>query len=169
MRDILRPILFLISLSITICIALIPSYVGISLPGFEIEAGDEWDPGSGAQIGLYLFMNAYYIFFVLFCMTPFLTLILWTISSKFKRSTSKGGSGRSSGPDPIIFSGGVCPRVTVIIPCFNEATHVGIAVMSALRQTYESEIEVIVVDDGSNDQTYSIGRILTLVLPHRNA
>lgn len=47
------------------------------------------------------------------------------------------------------------PLVSVIIPCFNVAATVEEAVDSILSQTYEN-IEVIVVDDGSTDDTYAI-------------
>jgi glycosyltransferase involved in cell wall biosynthesis len=47
------------------------------------------------------------------------------------------------------------PLVSVIIPCYNAAQYVGEAVTSALNQTY-SNVEVIVVDDGSSDQSIEV-------------
>jgi len=43
------------------------------------------------------------------------------------------------------------PKVSIIIPVFNGSRFLGEAVDSALNQTYEN-IEVIVVNDGSNDE-----------------
>ncbi len=49
------------------------------------------------------------------------------------------------------------PRVSVLIPTFNRAEYLLTAVNSALEQTF-SDIEVIIVDDGSTDNTAQIVR-----------
>ncbi len=51
----------------------------------------------------------------------------------------------------------VVPRVSVVIPTYNYARYVPEAVDSVLAQSFE-ELEVIVVDDGSTDQTAEILR-----------
>ncbi|HXG64627.1 MAG TPA: glycosyltransferase, partial [Blastocatellia bacterium] len=47
------------------------------------------------------------------------------------------------------------PVVSVIIPCYNQAQFLGEAIGSVLRQTYR-RFEIIVVDDGSPDDTASV-------------
>lgn len=47
------------------------------------------------------------------------------------------------------------PLVSIIIPCYNGAACVGDAIESALNQTYDNK-EVVVVDDGSTDNSLSI-------------
>ena len=44
------------------------------------------------------------------------------------------------------------PRVSVIIPTYNNAEYIGQTVASVFKQTHNS-YEVIVVDDGSTDDT----------------
>jgi glycosyltransferase involved in cell wall biosynthesis len=46
-------------------------------------------------------------------------------------------------------------RISAIIPAFNAAAHIKKAIVSALDQR-EAEVEVIVVDDGSTDGTWTI-------------
>lgn len=47
------------------------------------------------------------------------------------------------------------PRISVVIPCFNYERYVALAIRSALEQTLPP-LEVIVIDDGSTDQTAGV-------------
>jgi glycosyltransferase involved in cell wall biosynthesis len=48
-------------------------------------------------------------------------------------------------------------RVSIIVPCYNGARHLAQALDSALAQTY-SDVEVVLVDDGSSDGSLDIAR-----------
>jgi glycosyltransferase involved in cell wall biosynthesis len=48
-------------------------------------------------------------------------------------------------------------KVSIVIPCYNQAEYVSDAIESAINQTYE-DIEVIVVNDGSTDNSREIIR-----------
>jgi glycosyltransferase involved in cell wall biosynthesis len=66
--------------------------------------------------------------------------------------------------------GDAASRVSVVVPCFNQAHFLTEAVESVLRQSYR-EVEVTVVDDGSDDNSYEVaGRypgVRRLRQPHR--
>jgi glycosyltransferase involved in cell wall biosynthesis len=47
------------------------------------------------------------------------------------------------------------PAVSIVMPAYNVAPYVGVAVRSALAQTF-TDFELIVVDDGSRDETAAI-------------
>jgi glycosyltransferase involved in cell wall biosynthesis len=51
----------------------------------------------------------------------------------------------------------VSPLVSIVIPCFNYGHFLGAAIESVLAQTHQP-IEVIVVDDGSTDDTQAVAR-----------
>ncbi len=49
------------------------------------------------------------------------------------------------------------PRVTVLMPAYNAALHIGAAIDSILQQTYR-DFELLIIDDGSTDATAEIVR-----------
>ena len=56
------------------------------------------------------------------------------------------------------------PLVSIVIPCYNGATTIVEAIRSALDQTYKN-IEIIVVDDGSTDDSGAIVREVMISEP----
>lgn len=59
--------------------------------------------------------------------------------------------------DHILAPASSAPRTSVVIPCFNSARWIEAAIASVLDQS-DPDIELIVVDDGSSDDTVSVAR-----------
>lgn len=54
------------------------------------------------------------------------------------------------------------PRVSVLIPCYNAGAYLGQALQSVLEQTYR-DFEIIVVDDGSTDDSAAVAKSFACV------
>ncbi len=54
------------------------------------------------------------------------------------------------------------PAISVVVPAYNEAAGIAATVLSLVESNYAGELEVIVVDDGSTDDTAAIARDLRL-------
>jgi len=48
------------------------------------------------------------------------------------------------------------PPVTVIVPAYNEAKVINSTIRSLLSQRYEGPLDIVIVDDGSPDETYDV-------------
>ncbi|HXP18861.1 MAG TPA: bifunctional polysaccharide deacetylase/glycosyltransferase family 2 protein [Streptosporangiaceae bacterium] len=59
-------------------------------------------------------------------------------------------------------SGQPAPGVSVIVPAYNEAAGIAATVLSMVASSYPGDIEIVVVDDGSTDDTAAIVRNLRL-------
>ncbi len=58
------------------------------------------------------------------------------------------------------------PLVSIIIPCYNQANYLKESVLSAIEQTY-SNIEIIIINDGSTDNTNKIAMDLQTKYPKK--
>ena len=65
----------------------------------------------------------------------------------------EAGKVSSAFPPFLLKATGSCPLISIIVPAFNEEVNSIRTVKSLLAQDY-SNIEIIFVDDGSNDKTY---------------
>ncbi|GAB1817307.1 bifunctional polysaccharide deacetylase/glycosyltransferase family 2 protein [Herbidospora sp. RD11066] len=54
------------------------------------------------------------------------------------------------------------PPVSVIVPAFNEAAGIQATIRSLVRTTYPGQLEILVVDDGSTDDTAALAAALDL-------
>lgn len=59
----------------------------------------------------------------------------------------------------------ITPRVSIVIPCFNQACFLPEAVASVVTQTY-NDWECIIVNDGSTDETNNVARQLIAKYPN---
>jgi glycosyltransferase involved in cell wall biosynthesis len=78
-----------------------------------------------------------------------------TISSSDALSSPVGAEPSRGSPSAV--APVASPLVSVIIPCFQQGRYLATAIESCLEQTYPA-VEVIVVNDGSKDETESVAR-----------
>ena len=57
------------------------------------------------------------------------------------------------------------PKVSLILPAYNEEKIIGTSIEKALDQDYEGELEIIIIDDGSTDMTFEIARAYAIEFP----
>jgi uncharacterized repeat protein (TIGR01451 family) len=93
----------------------------------------------------------YWIFFLGLAFFPLAFLLFWRIlTRKDKVPGSNGGS-------PVNEPGaGRGPKVSVIVPAYNEEGHIASCLEAIRNQDYGGDMEVIVINDGSTDRTAEI-------------
>lgn len=67
---------------------------------------------------------------------------------------------RASRRRPVLDTTGAEPLVTVLVPAYNEGKVIGSTIRSLLASTYRN-LEILVIDDGSRDDTYEAARAST--------
>lgn len=127
-------------------------------------------------------IEGFYYFFLVATLSPTIFLILWSSLARWRDKSSKGKIRRwfiTPQKDMEKLPTGVkremefplhiksdltkddpYPDVSLIIPCYNEEQNVAEAIENAYLQDYPGKMEIVVVDDGSRDNTFAISQIL---------
>lgn len=155
---------FIIALIVMIPFLIIPAFYGLTLSDGSLEITDHKRPDDQKELLTFIIMDTYYFIFIMIGVFPFLVLVIWSFLSRvnkvkgtFTRKQRDTISGSSKGQD--LFDEEKFPLVSLLIPCYNEDMFLGAAIKNGYNQSYPGKIEIIVVDDGSKDNTWSIGKI----------
>ncbi|MFB0544955.1 MAG: glycosyltransferase, partial [Asgard group archaeon] len=92
------------------------------------------------------FIEATWYMFLCFFVFPVALMVPWAGIFKSKREK------------PKLKGNPYFPKVSLILPAYNEEKILGKSIKQGLNQDYKGEIEIIVIDDGSTDKTYKIAR-----------
>lgn len=95
--------------------------------------------------------RSYWIFFLALAFFPLTFLLFWRILTR--KDKNPGPNGGSLVNEP---KAGKKPRVSVIVPAYNEEANISSCLDAIQKQDYGGDIEVIVVNDGSTDRTAEI-------------
>lgn len=112
-----------------------------------------WKGGDPAikSIKVNIIMAMYFWFFVLTSLLPLSFFVTWKLLSGWNKKRNPNRYLRNDSrhtEDPAF--------VSIIVPAYNEEKTIGKCLESILNQGYKGEIEIIVVNDGSTDQTAEI-------------
>jgi cellulose synthase/poly-beta-1,6-N-acetylglucosamine synthase-like glycosyltransferase/peptidoglycan/xylan/chitin deacetylase (PgdA/CDA1 family) len=95
---------------------------------------------------------------VLLVAASVLTVIRLSLLVAFARAHRRRARRRAL--EPAGYERGYLPDVSVVIPAYNEAAGIATTVRSMAASLYPGRIEIVVVDDGSSDDTAAIARSL---------
>ncbi|MFW3146680.1 MAG: glycosyltransferase [Thermoplasmatota archaeon] len=142
---------------------IIPAYIGLTVSNGTLELTGYQRPDTAWELLTFRVLDAYYFLFLMVSIYPFIVLVLWSFIARIQERRIRSNVSNTKNwmqekPSDIFFKDRF-PKVSVIIPCYNEDRYLGSAIANIYKQSYQGEIEVVVVDDGSRDNTWSIGRI----------
>ena len=160
--------MLLFALVVILPLVFIPAEFGFSLDDGTISAKQLEADKEETEEGMFLVLEVYYLLFLFLNIYPYLVLVLWSTSSRVVDNLKRSKKEKVDERGPDLFGKKKFPDITILIPCYNEGMHIGNAVKSAFKQVYRGSIEIIVVDDGSMDNTYSIGRIFRMSTESRS-
>lgn len=100
------------------------------------------------SIGLSFIIKITWIVFVFFFLFPLAVMLPlhWYERGKIRRTTRVV-------PDS--------PKVSLILPAYNEEKFIGKSIEQGLKQDYKGELEIVIIDDGSTDKTFEIANKYT--------
>jgi len=120
---------------------------------FGVISEGTWIGGDPQVFGISVnnIFRFYWVFFLIFAFFPLIFLLFWRILTR--KDKNPGSNGGSLVNEP---KAGKKPRVSVIVPAYNEEAHISSCLEAIQKQDYEGDMEVIVVNDGSTDRTAEI-------------
>jgi cellulose synthase/poly-beta-1,6-N-acetylglucosamine synthase-like glycosyltransferase len=92
---------------------------------------------------LSIILVAFFTFIVIF---RYVAFIFFSIMKTYQKTVSFEGEDK-------FFK----PKVTIIVPAYNEDVTIATSIKSLVQQTYNN-LEIIIMDDGSKDNTYKIAK-----------
>ena len=78
-------------------------------------------------------------------------LVVLVLAAVQRRRGGRGEAGWRADP-----AGAAPPSVSVVVPAYNEERVIARTIASLLEQRYDGALEIVVVDDGSPDDTYGV-------------
>ena len=91
---------------------------------------------------------------------PLLMMLVWVIGGLIFFRMHETGPRRAEAPPPL----GPMPRVTILVPCYNEEDNAEETIRSCAAQAYP-DFEIITVNDGSRDRTAAVLDRLATEIP----
>ena len=131
----------------------VTQYKSVGRVVFAVIPAGMWKGGDPSieNIKVNKIMGMYFLFFIITSLLPLSFFVIWKLLAGWNKKMNQNKCQHLNNHDA-----GYPELVSILVPAYNEEKAIGKCLESILDQDYKGQTEIIVVNDGSSDQTAEI-------------